>query len=132
MNKKNASLSMLGIFLLISGTVVQGQQQSNTDKSVREQKTCDITKPPKEAKLTKTHPMDFYIWPNPVPPNFTGCRHMWLAEGQEVGIWIYEKGNIVAVLDRGPDEDSKWEVCKYNNNQLSAGSSSICEKVFKD
>lgn len=42
--------------------------------------TCDIETVPDTAVITHIHGVDFAHYPSPLPPSFSGCKHIWIGD----------------------------------------------------
>jgi hypothetical protein len=56
---------------------------------------CNLEKVPSGTALQRTHPLDFYRFPEKIPEKYTGCVHMWLPDGEKMYSAYYVGGTLV-------------------------------------
>lgn len=99
--------------------------------------TCNLTKPPKEARKYETHAALLLGYPDKIPNNYTGCHATWLAESAMInGVEQLMKSHLLLMLKLNGGKVSRVElhephedtiVCEFNKNQeLTLGSAEVC------
>lgn len=77
---------------------------------------CSMKSPPNNAELIENHGLSFYSHPMDVSENFSGCRYMWLEDGEKLYSMYYQDGKIVWM--RGNKPGRPESICYYTENKL--------------
>jgi hypothetical protein len=97
---------------------------------------CDLDAPPANAVADENHGFYFFIFPDALPPKFTGCKTWWIDTGQKFMVFRMEDGRLTEMsgLSSLPGQypgEAQTETCLYPNGALAKGAPSGCLK-FED
>ena len=70
-----------------------------------------------QPKTIQTHGVAFYIFPETIPNNYTGCQIVWLENGHKLVTKHYELGILTWAKGQEP-KDVKPFFCLYGNGPL--------------
>jgi len=99
--------------------------------AMAEEMYCDLAAPPANAVADADHGFYFFIFPDALPPNFTGCKTWWIDTGQKFFIFKMKNGrltemtNLVALPGQSPGE-ARTEICRYPDETLEKDAPSGC------
>jgi hypothetical protein len=78
---------------------------------------CSLQYAPEDAKVTRTHGVDFFSYPVEQPMDYTGCSYIWLEDGTKLFSSYYTNGSLVWL--RGKEPKAKEEsICFYESGDL--------------
>lgn len=88
----------------------------------------------RQAKKIQTHGVGFYVFPEAIPDNFTGCQTVWLENGHKLVTKHYKLGKLSWAKGQEP-KDVEPFFCMYDDGNLNEGTSfnlERCPKHSKD
>lgn len=79
---------------------------------------CSLQSIPEDAKITRTHGVDFVSYPAEQRVDYTGCSYVWLEDGTKLFSSYYTNGSLVWL--RGKEPKAKGEsICFYESGKLN-------------
>ena len=86
---------------------------------------CNLLEPPFNAAVRSTHAGKLFTYPESISKDYTGCRVIWLENGERLATVRFASGVVLSVNIKEPDGGIKE--CGYTKEgNLTQGDHSMC------